>query len=154
MDEQPAANRTSDVTLETIVFIGFFGTLWGLAFFTIPEGNESSFNQLTGALILAFGLVAKSLWDRRGQSAVITQQALANAQNSVPSDSVPSAPAVERAVERGAAQGTEEGVNKALEPQPDPEEAVRRAIQDAIDNGVLGDRPRADPRPAGKEIME
>lgn len=136
MEDQPNTHRASDVTLEFVIIVGFFGIMAALMYQVVPNENKSAFDQLTGALILVFGLVAKSLWDRRGQGAIITQKAIDNAQNSVPASAIPSPPAVERAVREGAAEGTELGVDRALGTMP-PDRAEPAAPDTSSGKGII-----------------
>lgn len=146
MDQDQDQHRASDTGLEFVIIVGFFGVMGALFFQTIPDSNKSAFDQLTGALILVFGLVAKSLWDRRGQAFQIATKAMDNAQETLPRSVTPLLlPPPAAALEEPVARGTERGVKDAIED----------VTRDGAVSG-LSDAARAalEPHREGKAIIE
>lgn len=107
MDDQ-RPGHIGDASLEAIVIFGFIVIVGGLGFFVVPKENEAHFSQALGAYIVIVTLVAKSLWERRGQTAEVTSKALGNAGALQP-------PAVENAVARGTEAGVENAVGGAID---------------------------------------
>lgn len=147
-------HRASDTTLEFIVIVGFLVIVGGLAFKTLPTENRDLFSQGLGALIVIVTLVAKSLWERRGQAAEVTKQAIDGAQQALPPAATHLLLPGRKRVEDAVASGTEQGVKDAIAdvvamPQ---EAAIGMAIRDAIETGVLRDPPPSRARET--EIIE
>lgn len=103
----------SDTALEGLVLGGFIAVNIALFWRVVPEANAQHFSQALGAYIVIVTLVAKSLWERRGQAAEVTSQALDNANRSVSGDMLPAmsgvpTPAVAEAVQKGTEAGVKE----------------------------------------------
>lgn len=85
MEPDPKLTRRwSDTALEAMVIGGFILVTLVLCWKEVPDKNAQHFGQALGALTVIATLVAKALWDRRGQTAVVTESAMNHLANSTP----------------------------------------------------------------------
>lgn len=114
MEEDPKlVRRGTDTALESLVIGGFIALTFFLGIHEIPDKNAQLFGQALGALTVIATLVGKSLWERRGQTAVVTESAMNHLANSAPAGTGTgsgTAGAVEEGAERGARRGVADGI--------------------------------------------
>lgn len=111
MDEDPKLiRRGTDTALESLVIGGFIALTFFLGIHEIPDKNAQLFGQALGALTVIATLVGKSLWERRGQTAVVTESAMNHLANSAPAGTGTGAGDVEEGARRGAREGVEAGI--------------------------------------------
>jgi hypothetical protein len=94
----------ADTALEFVLLVGFIAIVAGLMFKVVPTENKEQFAQGQGALIVIVTLIAKSLWERRGNEGAAAEASAIRAETTRDAVAKLPPPGTAEQVDRGVAE--------------------------------------------------